>query len=46
MTHKKETAEKIHPRMFFRNEMFYLSVACASLLIFEWLKNTVKQTFS
>ena len=46
MTHKKETAERIHKRMFLRNEMFYLAVACASLLIFEWLKDTVKDALS
>ena len=37
MKHKKEMIETIHERMF-RNEMFYLVVGCALLLVFEWLK--------
>ncbi len=41
MTHKKDNAGKIYERMFFKNEMFYLSVVCASILVFEWLKERV-----
>ena len=40
MKHKKEIIEMIHERMF-RNEMFYLFVGCALLLVFEWLKERV-----
>ncbi len=38
MTQRKDNAGEIHERMFFKNEMFYLIVACASILVFEWLK--------
>ena len=41
MTHKKEIAEKIHERMLFRNEMFYLADGCSLLLMCEWLKDRV-----
>ena len=37
MKHKKEIVETIHGRMF-RNEIFYLVVGCALLLVFDWLK--------